>query len=401
MTETLKICICGAGNASHAFAGILSSKGYHVNVFSNFGDEATRWKQACDKGIKVNFSDGKTVTGMPKKISNNAAEVIPECNLVLIPLPVTSYESVLRDIKDHLSQGCMLGASPSSGAFDLVAVNILQKKLSDVVLFGLRPLPFNTCIKEFGKEVDILGHKQTLSIAAHPTNEANTVAKVFERLLDIRPQTLTHFIICTIGSSNTLIRPMRLYSCFKDHTPDKTYDQCPFFYKDMDEDSVKWIQSVDEEINGLCKKIDGIRPELKVCEQVGKLPETLDQVYGNQIKDRSSLLSRLRTNTAYQNIKLPMRQTDKGWVPDLNHRYFKEDIPALVVVKGIAELLDCKTPNMDRVILWAQKLMGKEYISQDGRLQGRNLNEVNAPQKFGYRNLEDILGAPRRAVAQM
>lgn len=56
-----------------------------------------------------------------------------------------------------------------------------------------------------------------------------------------------------------------------------------------------------------------------------------------------------------------MKQTTDGkFTIDYDYRYTQEDIPyGLVVMKGIAAIAGVATPNMDRVITWAQSVMGK------------------------------------------
>ena len=53
-----------------------------------------------------------------------------------------------------------------------------------------------------------------------------------------------------------------------------------------------------------------------------------------------------------------------------------------------AELVQVPTRVIDRVIHWAQEQLGKEYL-QAGRVQGRDLKETRAPQRFGLR-LSDV-----------
>ena len=65
----------------------------------------------------------------------------------------------------------------------------------------------------------------------------------------------------------------------------------------------------------------------------------------------------------------------------------------LVVTRGLAELAQVPTPTMDRVIRWAQERLGKEYL-RAGRVQGRDLGETRAPQRFGL-HLADLAAAPQ------
>lgn len=116
--------------------------------------------------------------------------------------------------------------------------------------------------------------------------------------------------------------------------------------------------------------------------------------------DNSTLLRAIRSNRAYQTIRIPLRavyldeQGDPasatgfstnsptsfspedlspevehvspravgpvgvrniGFVPDVDHRFFQEDVPfVLVVLRDIAEMIGVATPIIDEIILWAQ-----------------------------------------------
>ena len=62
----------------------------------------------------------------------------------------------------------------------------------------------------------------------------------------------------------------------------------------------------------------------------------------------------------------------------------------LVVTRGIAELAGVPTPHMDDVILWCQKMLGKEYIV-DGKLTGKDLHSTRAPQHYGFTDLDTFM----------
>ena len=56
-----------------------------------------------------------------------------------------------------------------------------------------------------------------------------------------------------------------------------------------------------------------------------------------------------------------------GYMPDFNFRYLSEDVPTgLCFTRGVGELLGVKTPSIDKVLLWAQEKLKKEFIGKDG-----------------------------------
>ena len=94
-----------------------------------------------------------------------------------------------------------------------------------------------------------------------------------------------------------------------------------------------------------------------------------------------------------------MRETDDhSFVPDFAHRYLTEDVPyGLVVIRGIAEIVQVDTPSIDKVLLWAQEKIGKEYLV-GSKLQGKDVTSTRAPQRYGLITLNAILGRVKFTV---
>ena len=88
-----------------------------------------------------------------------------------------------------------------------------------------------------------------------------------------------------------------------------------------------------------------------------------------------------------------MKVTADHWfVPDFAHRYLTEDVPyGLVVIRGIAEIVQVDTPTIDKVLLWAQEKIGKEYLV-GSKLQGKDVPSTRAPQRYGLNTLDAVLG---------
>ena len=92
--------------------------------------------------------------------------------------------------------------------------------------------------------------------------------------------------------------------------------------------------------------------------------------------DARSLTRKIRSIIAFKHIPAPMEKTEKGFLPDFKSRYFTEDFPfGLLIIKSIAEVLNICTPNIDKILLWGQDVLNKEYI-HEGELKGKDLSET-------------------------
>ncbi len=398
LKDNLKVCICGGGNAAHAMIGLFSSRNIYVNVYSPFEDTAERMIEGLQKnnGIKVSLPDNETVFGRLVKISDRAEDVIPDCNFIILPVPSLAYESILTDIKPFLRSGAVIGATPGLGGFDLSAWKILDRKLTDYVIFGLSPLPWNCRIISYGEEVMVKVEKKNLVIAVNSSiaDVKENIRQIVSDLFKADVKLMDHFLAITLFPANPVIHPARLYGLFRDYHDGQIYRDNPFFYEDMDDFSAECIQKVSDELQNICKSIEE-KSSVRLLRDVLPIIELTKRIYPDEIEDLSSLKQILRTNTGYKSFRTPMKKIESGWIPDFSNRYFTEDIPfGLCIYKGIAEILVLETRMIDTIMNWAQKHVNKEYLV-NGKLQGKDVPETNAPQRFGINNLEDLIDISR------
>ena len=115
--------------------------------------------------------------------------------------------------------------------------------------------------------------------------------------------------------------------------------------------------------------------------EIEQIPTLLDYY---ESTDAISLTRKIRSIDAFKGILTPMKQVKNGYIPDFESRYFLEDIPfGLLIIKSIAEILQVKTPNIDKILLWGQTMIGKQYL-QNGHLCGKDLSYSGyvSPQLF-------------------
>ncbi|MCK5674888.1 MAG: NAD/NADP octopine/nopaline dehydrogenase family protein [Spirochaetales bacterium] len=398
LDDGIRVCICGGGNAAHVMAGLFSSGNNKavkkVSIFSNFSDTAEKMRMGVEKndGIKVHMPDGKIVIGKPDVISGNAADVIPDSNLIIMPVPSMAYESLLTEIEPYIASGTIIGATPGMGGFDWVLKRILRKKYNDIIVFSMVPMPWNCRILEYGQEVEVRVQKTPLSFACNRSSTEIRVKlqKIFTEIFGLEINILDHFLGITLFPANAVIHPARLYGLFRDYKEGKVYTENPLFYEDMDDFSADCIQRVSDELQTICKKIEERSP-VKLLQDIRPITESISSVYPGKIEDLSSLKQVFRTNSGYKGFRTPMKESEGGWIPDFENRYFTEDIPhGLCIYKGIAEILEVETPMMDIILNWTQEKMGKEYLINN-KLVGKDIKEANVPQSFDINTLTQLI----------
>merc|ERR1712187_323566 len=97
------------------------------------------------------------------------------------------------------------------------------------------------------------------------------------------------------------------------------------------------------------------------------------------------------TNKASEGLMHPCPGPEGNYMPDLKYHYLPEDVPTgLCFAKGLAEILDIPTPQIDKVLIWAQSCIGLE-IMVDGKMTGKDLDKTRAPQGVGITTIESFI----------
>ena len=394
LKDNLRVCVIGGGNAAHALAALLPSRGIFTNVLASHGDEAERMARGvAEQGhIVAEFAahndPSGTVTGTPEKISAKAAEVVPDSNVLILPLPSFAYPGVLKQLKPHLRKGMYIGVTPGQGGFDWVAGEILGDLVNDLVLFSILPMPFNCRITDYGKRVEVQELKKRYRVGVLPASATDSVIALNEKLFGAT-ESCGRFLSSTLYPVNAILHSSRLYTLCKDWQPGKTLPDNPLFYEQMTDEAGELMDALNQELLAIA---DALTSQGMDDIHVPHIYDFLTRyVYDD---DSPDLATFFRTNPGYRGFRCPFKKVihGNGWEPDFSNRYFTEDIPlGLCIYKGVADIAAVNTPLIDSVIGWAQGHMGKEYIL-NGSLSGRDVTETNAPQRFGIHSIEQLKG---------
>uniref|UniRef100_A0A0G4FKE3 Opine dehydrogenase domain-containing protein n=1 Tax=Chromera velia CCMP2878 TaxID=1169474 RepID=A0A0G4FKE3_9ALVE len=398
VSKVTTVTVCGAGNSSQVLIAQLgSTPEVEVNVFSPFEDEAERLRDAsAERGIAVDNPDGTTTVGKARKISALPEDVIPGSQIVLIPLPSFAHETVLDAIAPFLERGALVGALPGQGGFQWKADMVLRQRhgRKDVIVFGTNMLPYNCRATDWGRRVKLFAEKKT-GLAAVPADKALEVIRRLSRCLRrLSFSPFDSFLSVTLHPANQCIHPSRMYGLVMENERQGRggiFSESPLFYETIDTLSAEAMGGVDSEIQ---KIACGLSIAAGRRIEVIPLRQGLQEGYKGKIADTSSLKSCIATNGGFMGIRTPMVEAPGGGgglVVDYTGRYFVEDIPGgLCTLKAVAEFVEVETPWIDRLIVWAQEKMGKEYLV-GGKLEGRHKEECFTPQRYGVVSLKQLI----------
>jgi len=284
---------------------------------------------------------------------------------------------------------------PGMGGFDWIARQICNKAgASNVILWAVKDVPFMSAWLVPGVSVTNLGPKTALylAMASGAAVAAKVAAHVLLELTGIPVVQLQQFMTITLTPGNPIMHPSIMYGMFGPHSQwdGRPLPEKPLFYETVSELSSYFLQRADDEVQAIKNAIS--RETGAVLTEVWPLRQNLKHVYGDIVADNRTLMLAMRTNRAYATIRTPLKQVEGGFTIDVSHRFFQEDVPfGLVILRDLADLCHVKTPYIDEILRWCQGLMGKEYLSADGRLAGRDMRETGAATQFGARSIRELI----------
>jgi len=361
----VRIAICGGGNVAHVLAGLLSQrKGLEIRVL-------TRKPDLWGKSIQVLDDQDRSTTGRPHLISNLANEVIPGAELVILALPAYARVAVLKTIAPHLTGNVWVGSLPGSGGFDWLVQKALQGASASISIFGAQRVPYICRIIQYGREVFGSPKREGIAIAAIPQSRSSEIASILEDILQMPVSCLNNFLEITLATSNPILHPARMYTLFHDYETGRFWPERILFYEGWDDAASELLIRMDREVHDIFARIP--------LDLTYILP--LLEHYG--VRNAQELTRKISDIASFKEIPTPMLETENGFIPDFQSRYFTEDIPfGLLIIKGVAAITGTATPMIDRVITWSQEMMHKEYIV-GGKLGGKDIAGTPIPQNAG------------------
>lgn len=342
--------------------------------------------------LRVSSESLTKIIGKINKVSSDAKEVATDADIFILGGPSHANPQLLKGIAPYVKKGAFIGALYGQGAFDWAAKSILGDKFKDVTVFALQHIPWICTTLQYGKECKMIGPKKFLQVATIPKSQGVAVSQLCEKLFDIPTKILPNFLCLTLVPSNQIIHPARYFGIFHDWDGKKVYDptKIPLLYEGMDKFSADLMQDLSDELQSIKKAIELKYPKVDLS-LVKDLGQRVVEQYGKDVMDTSSLQKIFMTNKGYAGCKVPVKQVEGGVIPNVECRFFIEDIPyGLCILRGLGDLLGIEVPSMNKFIEWYQQWMGLQYL-KDGKLNPALLDQTGAPQRYGITSLDQVI----------
>merc|ERR1712228_903712 len=152
----------------------------------------------------------------------------------------------------------------------------------------------------------------------------------------------------------------------------------------MRTESARTMVKMSDELCSIVYKLRELLPHNKHLRNDFSMFFCVNENYKEQISCAYDAVSSVMTNKAFAKHKIPYTAIDGGVVPTLKHKFFETDLPfGLCTFKDIAVMIGVTTPTIDAMIQWNQKLISKEYLSADGKINGSDAGECILPSRYG------------------
>lgn len=370
---------------------------YKVTAISLYADEAERWERCVKEAGQMECKLeqlGKSVTAVPDLITKDPS-CVKDCDTVLFTVPSSFHEQYFTALAPYVKEGTVFAVMPARSGCDFLFKKAMGAKASKLGLVAFETLPWACRFNEWGKTSVVLGTKETIGAAVMPPvgKTATEVILKLQGLLGVEPMIIEcpNVMSISLGNPGQVVHPGITYSRWRDWDG-KPLKQKPLFYHGADDFCASVLLGISEDIQGVCRKLKNIDPRYDVS-QVKTIFEWYMASYSQSCDDTSNLQRALVTNSSYRGLYHPMKGDESsGYTPDFQFRYLSEDVPTgLCFTKGVAELLEVKTPTIDKVMAWCQEKLGKEFITADGRMDGKDVGMTRAPQAYGVKSKKELL----------
>lgn len=395
------VTIVGGGASAHVLVPFLSSAGHEVQLLTR---QPQRWSdrirlelQSIDEEVEQTFD------GTLARTSDDAAELVPLSDAVVLCMPVSAYRGALHQIAPHLSRerSVAVGTIYGQAGFNWMVGEIAEKfDLDSIVAFAVGLIPWICRVREYGSVGVTYGSKQRNVVAVSPRERFD---ELNEDLLDAicarwlgkgAFELADSFLSLTLSVDNQIIHPSRCYGLYQRYGGRWTSrEEIPYFYRDFDELSADLLRDLDADYSQVREAIKSRFPHRQ-------FPYMLDYLGLERLSyqsENTDIRESFVTSKTLGAIKPPVRQeADGSWVIDTDHRFFTDDISyGVCIAKWMAQELEVTVPTIDAIIAWAQELRGERYI-EDGRLLVSSDSlagplRSGIPPVYGKQTIEDVV----------
>lgn len=367
----MKVTIVGAGNMGLAMTAymVINHKA-EITLFTRKTIESLYLNTVEQERLEQ--ADGFIVTSDPKTAFSSA-------DIIFVTYPAFLRKKFIEQNQQYIKKDAYLGFVPGYGGAEYVCEEMLNRGVN---VFGFQRVPYvaRAGLDKRGITAAILSKKKELFVGAIPADKTDIITNIIEQLLDIPVKRLREYLSITLAPSNPLLHIAGLYNVFKDYKKGRQYSGPMKFYEEWNDDTSRLLFKYDEELQEICRHLDPLD-----MSEVVPLP-----VY-YESSTPEAMTRKLKSIESFKKVMVPLRKGEEGFSPDLSSRMFVEDYPfGVCIIKDFALLLGVKTPIVDELLDFYEKLSGHKYFNRDGSYTDE-IKDTGIPRINGLNDKEELI----------
>ena len=324
----MKYLVIGGGNVAHSLAAAIS----------RWQDVAVLTRRPNDWGTHVN--------GSPFMVhATNDPTCVAGVEIIFIALPSLALRETLARIDSYLHNGQTICFTPANALIPEIAETYAPK---GVAIACLQRVPYISRIEEYGHRVKMSPPRAVhkLYVPREEMREpwAMICRDFFEGAVEFVHSPLTF----VFNNSNPLLHPSRLVVLFRDWR-NRVFDRNPLFYAEWTDESSELYIRADIEM----------RSVIEAADPTGACKADYESVLAHYgVETPQGMTEKLRSIEGFKAILSPMRELQDGsWVPDLDSRYFTEDIEGTRTIQSFARRVEIQTPTIDELVVRMEEII--------------------------------------------
>ena len=335
-----KVSIVGAGPAGFALAADLESHGTSVLVYSH-PTHLLHANYVVDKGcLRAN---GAIVGSTNPHVTLDMSEVIDFSKIIILTVPSTGQETVLRELKKFALRQYTIIAMPGN-LFSL----IVDAEMEMAYILETNLSPYSCRMKE--GELAVLGKKSLFSIAALQKDLSPAFNDEIQSIFPMELKWCSNVIEVCLSNINGVFHPlMMLMNAGRIESTAGDF----LLYRD----------GLTRSVANAILAVDGVRIEIGEAFgfRLDSVIEVSNECYGQNFTD---LVDLAQNSEPHNKLTAPS---------DIENRNISEDVPDLLVCwHGLAEKLGIDASPIKAVIILVEMATGIDYMKS-----GRNLRKLH------------------------
>lgn len=340
-----KVSIVGAGPAGFALAADLESHGTSVLVYSHPA-HLQHASHVVDKGYlrACGVIEGST----NPRVTFEMSEVINFSKIIILTVPSTGQETVLRELKKFSLRQHTIIAIPGN-LFSLIID--AEMKIGHLLETNMSPY----CCRMSEGDLDVFGRKNLFSIAALQQDLSPAFTAEIQSIFPTNLKWCSNVVEVCLSNLNGVFHPlMMLMNAGRIESTAGEF----LIYRD----------GLTPSVANAMLAVDRVR--IQIGEAFGfrldSVTEVSNECYGQNCTD---LVDLAQNSQPHNTLKAP---------PDIDNRNFSEDVPDLLVCwHGLAEKLRIDASPIKAVIILVEMATGIDYMETGRNLRKLHLEDIS------------------------